>query len=388
MKRCVFGILSGVWGSCISLNAIAASWVTQEYLSLTSEYNDNFLLNVPGNEYVTTGLVDLGFNINRETELHALTINPLFKLSRYEGDFGTNSNDQYLYTSYQYDTERANTIVNLNYKRDTPLTSESKDSEISEEDNRRERAEFSSIWAYQLSELASTSVKLGYSNAQHEDSVTTGLYDYEYYSAAMAYSKAVTERIQYNFTLLGSRYKAKNVLNGADNVTDDAGIDISLDSKLSEKSKLKANYSWHESTVKVGPDGLFYTDTRRGRLYSLEATKQLERGDLKLSAQNEFKPSGSGNLERHDRYQLSLSYRFSERSKLLMSYLDTNVTDITDREGFVEWEYRQTSIQWSYKLFRDWFLKSVYRYTWKKFENEADYSKSNSVLISVQYRNS
>ena len=362
-------------------DVLAAKWSGVESVTFIGDYSDNKLLTQPGDEKVTSAILDLGYTAKRETETTSLRINPVLKMRRYEGDLGSNADDQYLYTSFDISAERTILNINADYVRDTPLTSESQDTEVNESDKRRSKSNYNVFWSFQLNESVSTFASLGYTAVKHANTDLSGLVDYEYQTISSGVYKFVSKASKLKTTLYGTRFKADQVLNE----TDDAGLDVSLESAIDERLKFTANLSWHESLVKIGPDGEYLRDKRQGKLASLNLSSQLEKGKIEFSAKNEINPGSNGIVEQQNRYQLTFSYNITEYGRLIVSYLNTYVQNISNNSSFVDWEYRQSILEWYKRLSPGWSISSKYSYSWKKFDNTDQYFIANGLLFAVQY---
>jgi len=362
--------------------SIAADWSNKEFVVLTAEYNDNKRLTVAEYDTAMGSIAELALDIIRETEVSKLRLNPRLKFSRYSGEEGFDSDDQYLYTSYQYSTERSLFEIKADYIRDSPLTSEFQDVEFVQTNKRRETWNAGPVWIYQITESLSSNAGASYIDVTHEDTETTGLIDYVYQSGFAGLQKSMTKYTEAGLTAYGSRYEALAV----ENETDDAGLQASLASAYSESLTFNLKLSWHKSTIKVGPDGGFFRDTNEGRLLDLELEKQLDHSNLVFSVENEIKPSSSGLLERHDRYRIDVSRQFTERTMGQVKLINTFVDDVTENPLFVSWEYRQAICQLSYRIHQNWYFWGSYSYAWKKYEDADGSAESNAVLLSLRYQ--
>jgi hypothetical protein len=365
-----------------STQSNAADWSSKEFVAVTGEYNDNKRLTVAEHDTVIGSIAELALDIGRETEVSKLRLNPRLKFNRYSGEEGFDSDDQYIYTSYRYLTERSQFDIKVDYIRDSPLTSEFQDVEFVQTNKRRETWNAGPVWVHQLTESLSSNLGVNYTDAAHEDAETTGLIDYVYQSGFAGLQQSLTEATELGLTAYGSRYEAPDV----ENETDDAGLQASLASAYSESLTFNVNFSWHKSTVKLGPDGGFFRDTNEGRLMNLELQKRFEHSSMALSLENEIKPGSSGLLERHDRYRIDASYQFTEHTAGLLKFINTFVDDVTENPLFESWEYRQAICQLSYRIHQNWYFWGSYYYAWKKFENTDESAESNAVLLSIRYQ--
>jgi hypothetical protein len=362
---------------------IAADWSLNTYAVATAEYNDNKRLVLEEHETATGGIVDVGLGLGRQTETNKFVIKPRLRSSRYDGEEGLDSDDQYVESLYEHYTERSEYTFNIDYTRDSPLTSEFQDVEFVQVNKRRETWRTNPVWAYQVTERLSTNLGAGYTDVTNEDSERTGLIDYTYTSAFAGMSYAASEYTQIGMTLYGSRLQAP----ATQNETDDTGIRLSLWYSVFESLSFHAKFSWHKSTVKIGHGGDIFTDTRRGRLLDLEVVKKFENGRISLSARNEIEPGSLGTLEQRDRYMADLSYRLTGRTNAGFQLRNTIISDATDNAAFEEWEYRQVICELVYRTAPNVYLSGAYRYSWKKYEILDNEAESSAVLLSLRYQN-
>ena len=366
----------------VCMDARAVSWSSQEYVALSAEYNDNKTLTVNDHDTVVGGIAELALDIKGETELNRLWLNPRLKFSRYNGQEGFDSDDQYIYTSYQHISERSRFEFKADYIRDSPITSELQDLEYVQTNTRRDTLDTGPVWMYRINDSIASNVGVNYLAVNYPDADGSGLIDYTYGSAFAGLKKMLGESMNLGLTAYGSRFDAQEV----ENETDDVGVQLSLESEFYQALTFNIMYSWHESTIKIGPDGSLYRDTLPGRLLNLDIEKQFERSAMNFSVTNEVRPGSRGLLEQHDRYKFNYDYRVSAHTTAQIFLADTFVDDVSGSPLFVGWEYRQATALLNYRLYSDWYVWGSYQYAWKQFDNTESSAESHAVLLSVRYQ--
>jgi hypothetical protein len=362
--------------------AAAAEQSVKTFATVTTEYNDNKRLVTTDHDTATGAIVDVGVNFSLSTAPNKLKIKPRLRSSRFDGEQGLDTDDQYLASLYEHYTERSVFTFNIDYTRDSPLTSEFQEVEFVQVNKRRETWESNPTWSYRFSKILLGNFGLGYTDVIHQDSAQTGLIDYTYKSAFTGLSYSMSEYTQIGLTLYGSRFKAPDVKN----ITDDTGIQVNLGYSLLESLTLNVKYSWHKSAVEIGPDGSFFSDTRRGRLLDVEAVQKLSSGTLSASVVNEIRPASRGILEQHDRYTLKWLYHVTERTNGTIRLVNTRINDATDDPAYVKWEYRYAMCELNYQVSSGLYVSGKYQYSWKNSENAESQAESNAILLLLRYQ--
>ena len=169
-------------------------------------------------------------------------------MDRFKGEDSLNSETAYVDASLIHSTEKTLLQMAFNYTRDTPLTSEVQQSEVVFTNKVRHRWSVNPIWSYQLNERNSLSFNSTYLDVKHQDAEQTGLLDYKYVAVYTQHSVSLSEFSKLNTKIYGSRLDA----NKAHNQTDDGGVDLILNSKITQNDTYSIHVGWHQVTLRSG----------------------------------------------------------------------------------------------------------------------------------------
>ena len=359
----------------------ASDWSFNTSTNLQLEYNDNKRLEVGPHDTVFGSILNVQSELKRQTETTNYSLTPRYRVDRFKGSEGLNSETAYVDTSLSHTTQKSVSQLAIGYTRDTPLTSELQQTEIVLTNKIRNRLSVSPFWSYQLNERNTINFGAAHLNVRHEDAALTGLVDYKYTSAFSQYSVLLSENSKLGLKLYGSRLDAKQVKY----TTDDGGVELSLDSQFTQTDKYSVRFGWHQVTLGSGPDNARIRDTQEGTLIGVNYENRFERGNLVFNIENTIEPSGVGVLVETRKGSISFKRQLSETVGNIISVSSSNTKSVADRGTYNKWESRQLLWRVVIKLNKYWAFDSLYRFAWQKVSNTRNAAQSNAIIFTLSY---
>ena len=360
----------------------AADWGVESSSSLQLEYNDNKRLTDGPHDPVFGSILNVQGALKGQTETTSVSVAPRYRIDRFKGEENLNSETAYVDTNLLHTTERTLSQLAISYTRDTPLTSEVQQNEVVLTNKIRNRWSVSPFWRYQLDARNTINFGAAYLKVKHKDAELTGLVDYKYSSAFSQYSILLSEVSKLSAKIYGSRLDAKSVRYQ----TDDGGVDLSLDSQLSQSKKYSIHFGWHQVTLNSGVDAAKIQDTQSGTLLGISYNRQFEKSNLVFSVDKTIEPSGVGVLVENLTGSVTLNKHLSENVRNSLYISSSSNKSVADRGTYNKWESRQLLWRVVIKLNKYWAFDSSYRYKWQKVFAYQKAAQSNALIFTLSYR--
>jgi hypothetical protein len=364
-----------------SNSATAAYWDLNASAYAQFEYNDNKRLEVGSHNTVYGSIYNLQADLRRKTERSNLRIAPRLRFDHYKGDEFLDADNKYLVASIDHNTERSYVALNIDYTRDTPLTSEFQENEFVRTNKPRNRWSASPNWTYQVNERNLFGLSLTYLDVQHEDADLTGLIDYHYLIGSAQHTYVLSEISKIKTRVYGSRYDTEDV----EYVTNDGGVDFTFESQLAVTIDYLIRLGWHQVTTRSGRGESEVLDTEEGTLVGLTLINRFEKGNLKVSVENDIEPSNIGHLVNKTKGAFSIYNRIAERVSNYFSVADTHNKSVADLGATTKWELRQLTWRVNIKLSKFWGFDSTYRFFWQKYDYQEKSAQSNAIFFTLGY---
>ena len=359
----------------------AADWNVNASTNLQLEYNDNKRLTDGPHDPVFGSILNVRGTLKGQTETTSFSFAPRYRIDRFKGSENLNSETAYIDTYLSHTTERTFSQLAISYTRDTPLTSEVQQNEVALTNKIRNRWNASPFWSYQLNARNSVNFGAAYLKVKHKDAELTELVDYKYSSGFSQYSMLWSEASKFNAKIYGSRLDAKSV----HYQTDDGGVDLSLDSRLSQSGQYSIHIGWHQVTLRSGLDPAKIQDTQEGSLIGISYSKQFEKSNLLFNIDKTIEPSGVGVLVENVKGNISYQEKLSETVTNTLMFTSSSNKSVGGVGTFNQWESHFLIWRLGIKFSKNMAFESLYRYARQKVSEAKNDAQSNSIIFTVSF---
>ncbi|MCA1805475.1 MAG: outer membrane beta-barrel protein [Xanthomonadaceae bacterium] len=387
--------------ACLSLPLQAAEWVAEPSIQLRGEYNDNVRLTTTDHGSSWAATLDPRLHLARRTQLWDLGANARLRGTRYTGEHNLDTVDQFLDASLQRRFERGSFDASAGYVRDTTLQNEFLDQDTGLVTNQIDRTSRNLRLAGKgmFNERTFLEAAVSYRDLEYEDGARSNLLDYDYFTPSLTLSHQLNAKTRLFGVLSHSRldYDSDSEF---ESKTD--SLQLGASHKFTETWTLSGSVGSRRtrtsSLVQVAipcPDPFgFLTcgstleprDSRTtGLVYNLSLERELETGNISLSASRSVTPSSTGSETDTTTVNLSGSHRFTPQlsARLVVSYLQSETVGGTSTQADADRYRVSPSLRW--QLDRDLALSAGYHYTRVTRDTVTDDADSNAVYVSLGY---
>lgn len=317
---------------CLGMNQVAASeWFVEPSASLRTEFDDNIRL-LANNKTDAYGFIaGLTANSGLRSELYNIAVKTGVDIYEYWGqnnldrqNFNFSLNSDYLWT------EKNRLALNIDYVRDTSLTSELLTTgNLGVNQVGRQSFSIAPSWSYSLSDTQS--IKAGYvhQDVSYEKNSVTSLTSYLIDSVDLTYSHQWNPAWQYFATLGAYRYDLVDAPTTIDNFSANVGADFKYSETLSFNFMLGARETESQFGAALTPQQQALYDYLKipsatkssslGSLFSVGMKKQFEVASLNLIYSRNTSPTGGGVVLETDSFNGNYEHRLTEQFKAQLS---------------------------------------------------------------------
>jgi hypothetical protein len=285
------------------------------------EFNDNPRL-VDGDTDAVTGIVaDARLQASWGAEAWRWTLSPRLVARNYAGEYELDSRDAFVDGAVWRQTERSRYEASASYARESTLTSEFAETGTVDVNVPRETMRLQGAITHGWTERVSVNGRLAYDDVRYDGGLRSGLFDYEYRSAAGYAQYAFTERTSVN---LIARF---------------ARLDVPLTGGWSREQSvgLGVDHAWNERwrmSLAAGPSysEFRFGESNVGGSYRATLGGQWERASIEVGAERLLSPNaGQGRLQTRDALRTALTYRLSEALDVNAFVAGDRYADVGDR---------------------------------------------------------
>jgi hypothetical protein len=362
------------------LTVTAAEWSIVPDVQLNPLYNDNILLNDTDPISVFGAILDVRAAAAVRSERSGLIFTPRLRFDRYSGEEGLNSDNQFFNLASWHETERVRLALDMNYDRETTVTSELETTGRVVAGVRRETFDIIPVIDYAVSDRSTVQFAYAYSDVRYDaPPIDTGLFNYEYQIAQATGSHRLNEVDEFFASALVSQFEIPDLPRTTTSYGIEAGWAPVFSDSLSARLSVGVRMSDDEFTVL----GVQREESSTGPLWDFRLTKRFERTDLEASLTRTLSPTGSGALRERDQIRLKVDGRFST---LLSGRVDVSAFR---NESLGAGDNSDTNFRVRIGLFRrlgkHWHLGAEYQYRRRESRDVTDDADSNAVFVSLRY---
>jgi len=383
----------------IGPSAHGAEWSVEPSVRLRAEYNDNINLTPQQRDAVFGAILSPDVKFNWQTETTKVTGGLSFNVNRYD-EHSLDTVDHALLLLGSYTTELDTFGLRVDSIRDSTLTSELASTGVVLKRTQRNYFAASPTWTRRLTERTDISATYGYTSARYQDTVDTGLVDYQDQGVTVA----VRTRYSEIDSLTAAGY-ADNYRTEGDSVRGTTyGGYVGWDRRLSETFQGTLRVGLRTTNSKIAADtlvcdGVVVASTCMGTITQVTSTtketssgytllasvrKQWATTILDASISREINPSGSGSLVQTDRIGFGVAYQWTPTIDAYLNagaynsrYIGGVFTDNDSRYYTVE-----PRVAW--RITEQWVLDVGYRYVWQRTEGAAS-ARANVAYATISY---
>jgi hypothetical protein len=295
---------------------------TQPLIGVAAEYASNpelFATNTRSETHAAL-LVDLPVNYDLDT-VHFAVI-PRVRYGGATGYSAITSNYYHLDASAQFTNELGSlTCTGALYRDSSLLYAGELANGIGV---RRDTSTEDVNWQRSLTERAQLQLDLNSARTLYaQNTGSTNLIDYRYYSVSPAFAYSVSERDTLRVLGTGSRYNSLNNLTSSDSVN----LQLGFDRRLSELWSLSTAAGYSKSTDQYHYFFGNIDSTQKGALYSVNLVRQGEMLGVTATASRALTPTGFAFLSRQDNVKALVNYNPSERWTFSAGLTWANISD-------------------------------------------------------------
>lgn len=389
--------------ACLSLPLPAAEWVAEPSIQLRGEYNDNIRLTNEDHDSTWAATVDPRLRLMRRTELWDLGATARLRGTRYTGERQLDTVDRFLDANLQRRFLRGSFDANAGYQRDTTLQQELLDQDTGLVTGKVDRTSRNLRMAGRgmLSERTSLEASLSWRDVEYGASTRGNLLDYDYLNPSLQLSHQLSPKTRLFGVLSHSRLEydtASEFESKTDSLQLGASHEFTETWTLSGSIGSRRTRTSSLVQVPIPRPGFeiffpFIYDTAleprdsrtTGLVYNLNLNRELETGNIRLSASRSVMPSSTGSETDSTNLTLEFDHRFSTQlsTRLAASYLQSETVGGTRTLADATRYRLAPSLSW--RLDRDLALRAGYIYTHIERDTTNRDADSHAVFVSLDY---
>lgn len=323
-----------------------------------------------------TGKVSMEFggSLAAMTERSIFTLDPSVRVYRYEEPLYDRT-DLQANGQYQHAIDEISDFTfSVNVTRDSTLTSELGTTGITFVNKPRTVLGGDAGYVRRMSERDTLAIGANYGEITYSGAEFTGLVDYDYRTAYLAWNRNLTERLTLGLLTNAAETNAPQF--GAQ----DRAV----------TAQVTGNFAFSETFGTEFAIGLSRLDSDFGtsgdtRTYDLKFFRQGEHLDWHVGASHALTPSGRGVLSRQSRIECGLSDQISENLRL-----DARLTGIeTEESGSIngtDVRYVRASLNANWRLTRTLYLELQIAHAEQQRQSTADSAAGNIYTLGLKWQ--
>ena len=256
---------------------------------------------------------------------------------------------------------------------DELITSVDADVGSSDQLVQRNRFNIQPSFSYTIDPRTNFTLNYGFYDSSYSDvPPTSRLQDSQSHNVGIGIRRATSPRTYLSLNINHSRFEPEFNLD-----SDSTNVQISWQSKLSQQTTLTLSAGARKTETD------FYDDT--GGLFSGRLDRRLVSGSMFFMLERGLTGSGYGSQVENDRLSVGYRNKLSDRVSWNLSARAFRTTTISNfqRDNSREFVQIAPSIQWAFR--KNWQVHISYRYTWIDRKWTPDATRSNSVILSMEY---
>lgn len=398
----VLAVLGFLTALVVAPSARSTEWSVIPSISVQELYNDNILLTPVRGPAVTGTILTPSLGLTAQQEAWNLTGTAKWQNSRYSGQSGLNTNDQYLNLQSNYQTQRNAWGLTGTYAKESILTSTAfvADVGLVHVQTQRITRTISPTWTWTMSPNMNLQLGYQYNGVSYQEGTRVGLFNYSQNAVDVTLSDQISARNQVFGSTSYSYFKVPVLdLAGTNEKSNTSTALIGLTRQFSStfSGTLSAGEQYtHSSETQCNPFILqlfgqcsattaFSKNT--GAVYNASLQKQFERSTVNLTVGRSVSPSGAGTQVLIDSGSLGANWQFSQRLLGLASADAYRIRAVGTSVTELNRNYYSASAELRWEWTRNLKVSGLYEYIWVKYVSGSGVlpAKSNSVYMTLKY---
>ncbi len=387
--------------SVVSPAAIATEWSITPSVNLQELYYDNILMLPTPQPSVTGTVLTPRLDLTARQEDWDLTGFARWRNSRFTGQNGIDTNDQYLNLASDYKTERNTWQIGGNYAKESLLTGSQNVADIGLVHTQTQSItrSIAPTWIWTANE--STQVQLAYQRSivTYGNGTAVGLFNYNQDSTTLTVSNQINERTQVFAILSYSTFRVPVMqVSGTEMTSKTSSAQLGVTRKFSatltgslavggqhtRTSGIQCNSFIFQLSGQCYPEASSSKDS--GSVYNASVQKQFERSNVSLTLGRAVAPSGEGAQVRSDSAVLSASWQFSERLLGTISANSYRIRALSANAAGFDRNYYSGGPGLRWQWTENLTANAVYQRLWQRGTGAgAPSASSNEIYLTLNY---
>jgi len=355
-------LLTSVLGTaslCLAVPAaLAAEWSAEGRMTADLEHHSNLQLEATDPLNVTGALIGLTGTLGLRTESQEFTALPRMLLRRYDGAENLDANDYSLLMNYNLGGDSTRWHLDGTVANESTLTTELEDTGLVDVQKRRESIALNGAVDWAATERDVVTLQAGDQSDHYIDAASSGLIDYDYAGAMLAFNHSIDERTSFGARVSGGSMHPAELVPVSHDVA--ARLTFMRQFSPAYRLNLEAGVSRADSQG-LADDGTVY-------LLDLVRTGLLT--DWSFSASREVVPSGAGSLTRREEGGFTISRRLAPLWHVALSLRHLLSEELQGSQRGSERNYDRAELSCEWRLAEYWSLSGAVSYATQSYNHD------------------
>ena len=326
-------------------------------------------------------------------------VRPRVRFQDYPDDKEIQRSEQFLDFSTQHRaTERSTLALVGRYAREDSFNSELVDAGFDDLDpddpidggegtteelasETRTRVQLRPDFTHDISEVTGVAVG-GVFQTVGFDSESRDRTEYDYLELRTLLTRRLSPRTQVGVGPVVSRYETRDDTRQ----TDGYGLELGLDHRWSEVSRLRGKLFVLRSEFEGLDDGLLVSESETNVGFNLGFTRRTELGRVRLDVGRTVRPTAGGSTVVQDQVRAQFDHDFSERLFMRTALRAYTQERVGSSESSNNRDYARAELGLTWMATPTIFISGGYNYTWRELELDGTSADNHSVFVSFGYR--
>jgi hypothetical protein len=380
-------------GVTLALGAGAAAradavWEFTPHVEAGYLYDDNYRLSEPGTEIQVNGpLVDAALEMATVTQTGQLTFTPRVRATYFTDEPDLDSVDYFGAMDWQRNGQRFDTRLRADFAQQDVINSEQPNADVDSGlgepvfgdagrvivKNRRTRYAVQPQVSWELNQRNRFEIAASYADVSFDRAISATQVGFDTSEITAGVRTRISERTTISTRLRGGYYDIQ-----FRDVTKAYGAEMQWDTRTIKDTD--RFFRFGAQNVEL-PDGENSVAWVAGAGVSL----LLGRNELFTDLSRSVGPSSAGVVVARDQLRLRLVRAMTPRLNLIVGVRGTHDDDVDDTSSFIPRSYATGDVGVEWRVKEEWSIRVAGDYTWQKYQNGSDPSKSSGATATVIY---
>ncbi len=371
----------------------AESWEILPTIALEERYTDNINLSSVSAESTAETLLRAVVSLNRLTETSMLQGRLHSMFSSYA------KNQQFLTFASKKQAQLSLWALDGLYRRDTTtrtietifddIIEETVDGELTEEvdvgltqlEVRKNTLRLTPAWSYKVSERMKWGIGYQLTDISYDSNeVGTGLFDYRQHAIYGSNTFSLDEQSTVKLSLGFSQYASDRSGSSANNYL----FIAAFHKRLSEYTNAGVSLGLRRSVFDDLPEDTLREEINNGYLLGLQLTHITEFGKIRLRANHDIQPNGSGSMVGNNRLNINVQRKLLPRLSSNIDFRATENKSVNSTVKFTRY-FGKISSGLNWNLTRWWSIGGGVQYRVREHLDSPNDADSYSVYVTLGY---